>query len=59
MTRLLDNALNGEGPQHKGKFTESQQKAFDAIKDAVEGRNAQKLFYIDARGGTRKTFLLN
>ena len=32
---------------------------FEAIKAAIEGRNRQKQIYIDARGGTGKTFLLN
>ena len=38
---------------------ESQQQAFDAIQEALQGRSQQKLISIDARGGTGKTFLLN
>ena len=59
MAHDLNIALNGEGPQQKGKFTASQQRAFDTIKEAVLGRNNHKQIYIDARGGTGKTFLLN
>ena len=55
----LNISLHGEGPQQKGKFTESQKQAFEAIQEAVQGRSQQKQMFIDARGGTGKTFLLN
>ena len=58
MATLLHNALHGEGPEHKGKFTPSQQRAYEAIIGAVKGRNGNKQVYIDARG-TGKPFLLN
>ena len=50
MAALLHTALHGEGPEHRGKFTPSQQRAFEAIIGAVEGRNVHKQVYIDARG---------
>ena len=59
MARYLNAAINGEGPEQNGKFTPSQQNAFKAISDAILGKSQQKQFYIDARGGTGKTFLLN
>ena len=59
MEQELNLALNGEGSECKGKFTASQQRAFDCIRNAVEGKGSDKRFYIDARGGTGKTFLLN
>jgi len=59
MLMKLNTALNGEGPEKRGKMTPSQQRVYEEVKDAVEGRNNQKLFFIDARGGTGKTFLLN
>ena len=58
MEHELNLALNGEGPQHTGKFTMSQLQAFNAVKNAVQA-NGPKQIYIDARGGTGKTFFLN
>ena len=58
MEHELNLALNGEGPQHTGKFTMSQQQAFNAVKNAVQGKGPKQI-YIDARGGTGKTFVLN
>ena len=57
MEHELNLALNGEGPQHTGKFTMSQQQAFNAVKNAVQGKGPKQI-YIDARGGTGKTFVL-
>ena len=59
MQHSINVALNGEGPNQAGKFTPSQRRAFDAIKDAIQGKSKEKQIYIDARGGTGKTFLLN
>ena len=58
MQTLLNKALQGEGPDFQGKLTTLQQKVFEAIKQAVHGAGP-KLLYIDARGGSGKTFLLN
>ena len=59
MESSLTKALNGEGPHLAGKFTDSQNAAFQIIKDAIDGKSLQKQIYIDARGGTGKTFILN
>ena len=40
-------------------MTESQVNAFRKIQDAVNGNNNDKVFFLKARGGTGKTFLLN
>ena len=58
MQAILHGAMNGNGPQNKGKLNASQMLVFEAMKNAVQG-NGPKLIYIDARGGTGKTFLLN
>ena len=52
MEHAINVAMNGEGPNQAGKFTPSQRKAFDAIKDAIQGKSNEKQIYIDARGGT-------
>jgi len=59
MKSLLDKALNGEGPYRYGKFTASQEVVFKSVTQAIEGRNSNKLFFLHARAGTGKTFLLN
>ena len=59
MAAALNIAQNGEGPETKGKFTPSQQAVFNAVKAAVDGTTIHKQIFIDARGGTGKTHLLN
>ena len=58
MEHELNLALNGESPNHTSKFTMSQQQAFNAVKYAFQGKGPKQI-YIDARGGTGKTFVLN
>ena len=58
MQTKLNTALHGVGLEHQGKLTISQQNVFEAIKQAVNGTDTKQL-YIDARGGSGKTFLLN
>ena len=58
MQHELNIAMHGDGPRQTGKLTLSQYKAFNAVKDALQGRGPKKI-YLDARGGTGKTFVLN
>ena len=58
MEHELNLALNGEGPHNTGKFTMSQQQVFNSVKNAAQGKGPKQI-YIDARGGTGKTFVLN
>ena len=44
--------------ERKSKFTNSQRIVFETVMEAVENRNPLSLF-IDARGGTGKTYVLN
>ena len=59
MNGLLRTALHGEGSNQNGKLTPSQYEVFSSVKEAVDEKNQQKLFFLMARGGTGKTFLLN
>ena len=42
----------------KSKFTESQRKVFDIVMQAIENNSPLSVF-VDARGGTGKTYVLN
>ena len=44
MAQDLQKALNGEGHLQKGKFTESQQKAFQAIKKLLKAQAHKNCF---------------
>ena len=59
MLSKLHIALHGQVSEEKGKLTPSQLKVFEVIRDVVEGRSTEKQIFIDARGGSGKTFLLN
>ena len=56
MQHAINIALNGEGPNQTGKFTPSQRSAFDAIKDAIQGKSKERQIYIDSKRGTGKHF---
>ena len=58
MEGLLNQAVNGAGAEKKGKFTPSQNLVYEAIKNALQGTGSKQI-YINARGGSGKTFLLN
>ena len=52
------NNLRDTVAEKQAKFTESQRKVFDTVMKAVEDRFPLCVF-VDARGGTGKTFVLN
>ena len=59
MEQQLRIALHGEGTNHRGKVTVSQLAVYQSVKAAVEGNSPNKHIFIDTRGGTGKTFLMN
>ena len=59
MEQQLRIALHGEGTNHRGKLTVSQLAVYEAVKAAVQGNSPNTQIFIDARGGTGKTFLMN
>ena len=59
MAHQLQIALRGDGESQRGKLTQSQLAVYQAIKSAIENRSPNKRIFIDARGGTGKTFVMN
>ena len=59
MEQELRIALHGEGTEQRGKLTLSLLAVYETVKAAVEGNSPNKQIFIDARGGTGKTFLVN
>ncbi|XP_065356368.1 uncharacterized protein LOC135950766 [Calliphora vicina] len=52
------NILQQEAVIRENSLTDEQQKVYDQVMQSVENRTGQ-LFFLDAPGGTGKTFLLN
>ena len=59
MAHQLQVTLNGDGESQRGKLTQSQLAVCQANKGAVQNRSPNKRIFIDARGETGKTFLMN
>ena len=59
MVQQLRIALQGEDGSERGKLTPSQLTVYQAVKAAIEGRSGTKQIFLDARGGTGKTYLMN
>ena len=61
MIQWVQTAENGVGVHQLGKLQYSQQQAYDAIIRAVERRSpaGKNCFFLKARGGTGKTYVLN
>ena len=68
MQQSLKKAMHGNREDGSGRMNADQMKFYKALKDAVDGSNTNspftrivvpKCFFLNARGGTGKTFSLN
>ena len=61
MANWIKVAENGTGTDETEKLKQSQRESYNAIVTAVEKRyaNATNCFFLNARGGTGKTYVLN
>ena len=59
MEANLNKALKGTAETKEGKLTTHQFEIFKEITNSLEHQTSHKLFFLDAPGGTGKTYLLN